>query len=65
VERLVQVYKSNASGLQTFLRDKFARRAGNGSCVEEKWKYFSRVSDVLFHIKFWGKKKIPDPECYG
>jgi len=36
VERLVPVYnKTDILGLQTFLRDKFARWAGNGSCVEQ------------------------------
>ena len=35
VEKLVQVYlKTDASGLETFLRDKFARWAGYGSCME-------------------------------
>jgi hypothetical protein len=45
VEKLVQLYHTtDASGLQTFLRDKLARWAGNGGCMEEIWKYFSRVS---------------------
>jgi hypothetical protein len=36
VERIVPVYnKTNVLGLQTFLRDKFAVWASNGSCVEE------------------------------
>jgi hypothetical protein len=35
-DRLVPVYhKTNSLGLQTFLRDKFAKWASNGSCVEE------------------------------
>jgi len=38
VERVVPVYnKTNVSGLQTFLRDKFVVWASNGSNVEEIW----------------------------
>ena len=38
VERIVPVYKkTDVSGLQTFLRDKFAIRVNNGSSVEEIW----------------------------
>ena len=36
VERVVLVYnKTDVLGLRTFLRDKFAVWASNGSCVEE------------------------------
>jgi len=36
VERLVPVYnKTDVLGLQTFLRDKFAVWASNGSCMED------------------------------
>jgi len=35
VERLVPVYHKTDVGLQTFVRDKFARWAGNGGCVKE------------------------------
>jgi hypothetical protein len=46
VERLIPVYhKTDFLGLQTFLRDKFARWAGNGSCVEEIWK---NVKEIIF-----------------
>jgi len=54
-ERLVPVYhKTNVTGLQSFLRGKFASWASNGNCVEEIWKCFQslRVSIVLSHIKF-------------
>ena len=41
VERLVPVYrKTDVLSLQTFLRDKFALWASNGSCVEEMWNKF-------------------------
>jgi hypothetical protein len=44
VERLVSVYhKTDVLGLQTFLRDKFPRWAGNCSCVEEIWKKFKEI----------------------
>jgi hypothetical protein len=40
-DRLVPVYhKTNILGLQTFLRNKFAKWASNGSCVEEIWTNF-------------------------
>ena len=44
MERLVPVYnKSNVTGLQSFLREKFASWASNGSCVEEIEKGFKEV----------------------
>ena len=44
VERLVPVYhKTNVTGLQSFLRGKFASGASNGSCVEEIWKSFKEM----------------------
>ena len=43
VERLVPVYrKTDVLRLQTFLRDKFALCASNGSCVEEIWNNFEQ-----------------------
>jgi hypothetical protein len=44
VERVVPLYdKTDVLGLQTFLRDKFAVWASNGSCVEEIWNKFKNV----------------------
>ena len=44
VERLVPVYhKTKVTGLQSFLRDKFAAWASNGSCMEEIWKRFKEI----------------------
>ena len=44
VERVVPVYnKTDVLGLQTFLRDKFAVWASNGSCVEEIWNNFKNI----------------------
>jgi len=44
VERLVPVcHKTNVTGLQGFLRGKFASWASNGSCVEEIWKRFKEI----------------------
>jgi len=46
MERLIPVYhKTDFLGLQTFLRDKFARWTGNGSCVEEIRK---NVKEMVF-----------------
>jgi hypothetical protein len=43
-ESLVPVYhKTNVTGLQIFLRSKFASWASNGSCVEEIWKCFKEI----------------------
>ena len=55
VERVVLVYnKTDVLGLQTFLRDKFAVWASNGSCVEEIWnnlkKKSLRVQGMLFSM---------------
>jgi len=44
VERVVPVYnKTDVSGLQTFLRDKFVVWASNGSSVEEVWNNFKNT----------------------
>jgi hypothetical protein len=44
VERVVLVYnKTDVLGLQTFLRDKYAVWASNGSCVEEIWNNFKNI----------------------
>jgi hypothetical protein len=69
LETLVSVYhKTDFLGLQTFLRDKFARWAGNGSFVEEIWEHFKEIvfesieRSLLHKIP---KKKNPDPEYYN
>jgi hypothetical protein len=44
VERVVPVYnKTDVLGLQTFLRDKFAVWASNGSCVKEIRNNFKSI----------------------
>ena len=44
VERVVPVYnKTDVLGLQTFLRDKFAVWARNGSCVKEIWNNYKNI----------------------
>ena len=41
VERIVPVcHKADVLVLQDFLRKKFNLWAGNGSCVQEKWKIY-------------------------
>ena len=67
-ERLVPVYhKTNVSGLQSFLRDKFPSWASNGSCVEDIWKRFKEI--VFESIDRYVTHKIlrsnPDPEYYN
>jgi hypothetical protein len=43
-ERVVPVYnKRDVLGLQTFLRDKFAGWASNGSSVEEIWNNLKNI----------------------
>jgi len=44
VERVVPVYnKTDVSGLQTFLRDKFVVWANNGSNVEKIWNNLKNI----------------------
>ena len=63
VERLVPVYhKTNVTGLQSFLRGKFASGASNGSCVEEIWKCFCESIDRFVPHKIL--RKNPDLEYY-
>jgi hypothetical protein len=54
---LIPVYhKTDVLGLPTFLRDKFARWAGNSSYVEEIWK---NVKEIVFEsIKLLFRKKL-------
>ena len=45
-ERIVPAYhKTEVSGLQAFLREKFNLWAGNGNCVQEIWKSYK---DIIF-----------------
>jgi aspartate/glutamate racemase len=60
VERVVPVYKKNrVSDLQTFLRDKFAVLASNGSSVEEIPNNFKNIVyesiERSVHIKYLEK----------
>jgi hypothetical protein len=44
VERVVLVYKkTDILGLQTFLHNKFAVWASNGSCLQEIWNNFKNI----------------------
>jgi len=44
VEKKAPVYhKTNVTGLQSFLRSKFASWASNSRCVEEMWKSFKET----------------------
>jgi len=65
VERLVLVYnKTDVLGLQTFLCDKFAVWASNGSCVEEIWNNFKNiVYECIEHFVLNKilRKQIPTP----
>ena len=66
-ERTVMVYhKTDALGLQAFLRENFILWAGNGSCVEDIWKSYKGI--IFEGIKHYVPQKIlsknPDPEYY-
>jgi hypothetical protein len=68
VESVVPVYnKTDVLRLQTFLCDKFAVLASNGSCVEEIWNNFKNI--VHECIEHFVPRKIPrknsDPEYYN
>jgi hypothetical protein len=68
MDRLVPVYhKTKVTGLQSFLRGKFASWASNGSCVEDIWKCFKEIVfqsiDRFVSHKF--REKSPDPEYYN
>jgi len=59
--------KTDVSGLQTFLRDKFVVWASNGSNVEEIW---NNLKNIVYEIieRFVPHKtfrKISDPEYYN
>jgi hypothetical protein len=59
--------KTDVLGLQTFLRDKFAVWASNGSCVEEIWNNLKNI--VYECIERFVPRKIlrknSDPEYYN
>jgi hypothetical protein len=68
VERSVPVYhKTDVSGLEAFLREKFELWAGNGSSVEEIWNSYKGI--IFECIKIYVPKKTlrknPDPECFN
>jgi hypothetical protein len=68
VERLVPVYnKTDVSGLQTFLRDKFAGWASNGSSVEEIWNNFKNIvcETIERFVPHKVLRKNSDPEYYN
>jgi hypothetical protein len=65
IERVVPVYnKTDVLGLQTFLRDKFAVWASNGSCVEEIWNNFKNIVCECIERFVLSKilRKSSDPE---
>jgi hypothetical protein len=59
--------KTDISGLQTFLREKFSSWAGNGRSVEEIWNNYKGI--VFEGIECFVPHKIlrnnPDPEYYN
>jgi len=68
VERLVPMHhKTNVTGLQSFLRGKFASWASNGSCVEEIWKHFKEIvfKSINCFVPHKILRKNPDPENYN
>jgi hypothetical protein len=65
VERVVHVYhKTNFTGLQNFLRGKFASWASTGSCVEGLWKSFNEIvfDSINRFVPHKILRKNPDPE---
>jgi len=65
VKKLVPVYhKTNVTGLQGFLRGKFASCASNDSCVEEIWKSFKEIvfESIDRFVPHKILRKNPDPE---
>jgi len=68
VERLVPVYqKTKVTGLQSFLRGKFASWASNGRCVKEIWKHFQETvpESIDCFVPHKILRKNPDPEYYN
>ena len=68
VERLVPVYdKTKVTGLQSFLRGKFASWASNGSCTKEIQKHFHETvfESIDRFVPHKLLRKNPDPEYYN
>jgi len=68
VERVVPVYnKTDVSGLQIFLRDKFVVWASNGSNVEEIWNNFKNIvyESIERFVPYKTIRKNSDPEYYN
>jgi len=68
VGMVVPVYnKTDVSGLQTFLRDKFVVWASNGSSVEEIWNHFKYIvyESIEHFVRHKTLRKISDPEYYN
>jgi hypothetical protein len=64
-ERIVPVYyKTDAIGLQTFLREKFELCTGNGSCMQEIWNSYKGYNFRGYQTLFT-QKRNPDPEYYN
>jgi hypothetical protein len=65
VERVVPVHnKTDVSGLQTFLRDKFVVSVSNGNSAEETWNNFKNTVyesiEHLYHTKYLEKIRTPN-----
>jgi len=68
VERVVPVYnKTDVSGLQTFLRDKFIVWASNGKKVEEIWNNLKNIvyESTERFVPHKILRKNSDPEYYN
>jgi hypothetical protein len=68
VERVVPVYnKTDVSGLQIFLRDKFVVWSSNGSNVEEIWNNFKYIvyESIERFLPHKTLRKNSDPEYYN
>ena len=68
VKRSVPVYhKTDAVGLQVFLREKFSQWAGNGSSVEEIWENYKNIifEGINRYVPHKTLSKNPDPEYYN
>jgi len=68
VDRLVPVYhKTNVTGLQIFLRRKFASCASNGNCMQEIWKRFKEkvFKSIVCFVSQKILRKNPDTEYFN
>jgi hypothetical protein len=59
--------KTDVLDLKTFLRDKFALWASNGSCVEEIWDNFKNIvyESIERFVRHKILRKNSDPEYYN